>query len=144
MLTLEVKYTTGKAATPYKDSHRTPNKTHTPNQQQIVRTTYPSQVGLIPAVKTYLLNVLKKTNHHILCYCLRVSITMKRHHDHGNSYMKHLIGVTRLQFQRFSPLSSGQGAWLLGRVRGDVMLELRVLLLQTTGSRLAHWVVSQA
>ena len=42
---------------------------------------------------------------------VRVSIAVKRHHDHGNSYKgKHLIG-SGLQFQRFSPLSSWWGAW---------------------------------
>ena len=38
-------------------------------------------------------------------HCLKVSISVKRYHDHGNSYKgKHLIGD--LHFQRFSPLSS--------------------------------------
>ena len=42
---------------------------------------------------------------------VRVSIAVKRHYDHGNSYKgKHLIGAG-LWFQRFSPLSSWWGAW---------------------------------
>ena len=42
---------------------------------------------------------------------VRVSIAVKRHHDHGNSYKgKHFIGAG-LWFQRFSPLSSWQEAW---------------------------------
>jgi hypothetical protein len=43
---------------------------------------------------------------------VRVSIAVKRHHDHGNSYKKkkHLVGAG-LQFQRFSSLSSWQEAW---------------------------------
>ena len=42
---------------------------------------------------------------------VRVSVAMKRHHDHGNSHKgKHLIGAG-LQFQRFSPLLSWQEAW---------------------------------
>ena len=43
-----------------------------------------------------------------------------RHHDQGNSYKrKHLIG-TGLQFQRLSPLSSGQEEWQ----HADMVLEL--------------------
>jgi hypothetical protein len=43
-------------------------------------------------------------------------ITVKRHHDQGNSYKgEHLIGAG-LQFQRFNPLSSWWEVWqLLGR-----------------------------
>jgi len=36
---------------------------------------------------------------------VRVSIAMKRHHDHNSYKGQHLIG-TDLQVQRFSPLSS--------------------------------------
>jgi|UPI00001F6546 hypothetical protein len=47
-------------------------------------------------------------------------ITVKRHHDHSNSYKgKHLIGAG-LQFQRFSPLSSWREAWQhAGRQGGE-------------------------
>ena len=41
---------------------------------------------------------------------VRVSIATKRHHDQGNSYKGHLIGVG-LQVQRFSPLSLWEEAW---------------------------------
>jgi hypothetical protein len=42
---------------------------------------------------------------------VKVSIAANRHHDQGNSYKEqHLIGAG-LQVQRFSPLSSRQGAW---------------------------------
>jgi hypothetical protein len=42
--------------------------------------------------------------------CLRVSIAVKRHHDHSNYYKEqHLIGAG-LKFQRFSTLSSRQEA----------------------------------
>ena len=42
---------------------------------------------------------------------VRVFVAKKKHHDHGNSYKgKHFIEGARLQFQRFSPLSSWQGA----------------------------------
>jgi len=38
---------------------------------------------------------------------VKVSITVKRHHDHSNSYKgKHLIGAG-LKFQRCSPLLTG-------------------------------------
>jgi hypothetical protein len=44
-------------------------------------------------------------------HCLRVSITVNRHHDQSNSYKgHHLIGAS-LQVQRYSPLSSRQEAW---------------------------------
>ena len=47
---------------------------------------------------------------------VRVSISVKRRCDHGNSYKgQHLIGAG-FQVQRFSPLSSRQEAWQrLGR-----------------------------
>ena len=48
---------------------------------------------------------------------IKISITLRKHHDHSKSYKgKHLIGAG-LQFQRFSPLSScGWGTyWLAGR-----------------------------
>ena len=46
----------------------------------------------------------------VLYVLVRVSIAMKRHHDHDNSYKgRHLIG-TSLQIQRFSPLSEKE-AW---------------------------------
>lgn len=46
---------------------------------------------------------------------VRVSIAVKRHYDHGNSYKgKHLI-----QFQRFSPLSSWQQACHPGGRHGN-------------------------
>jgi hypothetical protein len=42
---------------------------------------------------------------------VRVSITVKRHHDHGNSYKgKHLVWIG-LQSQRFSQILSWQKAW---------------------------------
>lgn len=49
-------------------------------------------------------------------YLSHCSITLKRHHDQDNSYQrKHFIGAG-LQFQRFSPLSTWQGAgWHAGR-----------------------------
>lgn len=39
-----------------------------------------------------------------------VSIAVKRHHDHGNSYKEHLT-VVAAYIQRSSPLSSRWGAW---------------------------------
>ena len=55
-------------------------------------------------------------------------IAVKRHHDQGNSYKgKHLIGAG-LQFQRLSPFSSWQKAWLLEK-------ELRVLHLDLQTAR---------
>ena len=43
---------------------------------------------------------------------LRVSIAVKRHHYHDNSYKgKYLVGVACLQFQRFNPFSSRWGSW---------------------------------
>ena len=49
-----------------------------------------------------------QTFRHVL---IRLSIAMKRHHDHGNSYKeKHLIG-SGFQFHRFSPLSSWWEVW---------------------------------
>ena len=43
--------------------------------------------------------------------CLKVSLAMKRHHDHSNSYKgKHLFQAG-LQFQKFSALSSWQETW---------------------------------
>ena len=39
---------------------------------------------------------------------ISVSIAVKRHYDHGNSYKgKQLVG-TGLQFQRFSPHGAGE------------------------------------
>ena len=59
---------------------------------------------------------------------LRVSIAVKRHHDHGNSYKgKHFTGAS-LQSQRFSPLLSWWEAWR-GSLQAGIVLEkeLRVL-----------------
>ena len=43
--------------------------------------------------------------HHGQGKCLRVSIAVKRHHDHGDSNKgQHLVG-DGLQFQRFNPVS---------------------------------------
>ena len=47
-----------------------------------------------------------------------ISVSVTRHNDHGNSYKgKHLIG-TSLHFQRFSPLSSLQKAYLCSSRHG--------------------------
>jgi hypothetical protein len=44
-------------------------------------------------------------------FLVRVSIAVKRHHDHNNSYKrKHLIEAG-LQLQRFSPLLSWWEMW---------------------------------
>jgi hypothetical protein len=42
---------------------------------------------------------------------VRVSIATKRHHDQGNSYKGQPLVGARVQFQRFSSLSSWQEAW---------------------------------
>ena len=48
---------------------------------------------------------------------VRVSVGVKRHHDHGNSYKgKHLIG-TGLQFQSFSHYHHGKTWQQAGRHR---------------------------
>ena len=51
---------------------------------------------------------------------VKVSITVKRHHDQGDSYKgKHLIGAS-LQDQRFRPLSSWQET---GSMQAGIALE---------------------
>ena len=46
---------------------------------------------------------------------VRVSIAVKRHHDHGNSYKeKHLI-VAGLQFRDLVPCHHGEARWHTGR-----------------------------
>ena len=37
---------------------------------------------------------------------VRVSVTVKRHHDHSNSYKGKVFNWDGLHFQKFSPLSS--------------------------------------
>lgn len=53
-------------------------------------------------------NFNKRPQHvYFLGVLVGVSSSVKRLHDHRNSYkMKRLVVVTLLQFQRFSPLSS--------------------------------------
>jgi hypothetical protein len=52
--------------------------------------------------------------------CLRVSMTVNRHHDPGKSSKRqHLIGAG-LQVQRFSPISSG---WGHGSIQADTVQE---------------------
>ena len=71
-----------------------------------------------------------------------VSIAVKRHHDHSNSYKgKHLTG-DGLLFQRFSPLSSRQET---RQCAADMVLEkeLRVLHLDPQAAERdsePHWV----
>ena len=51
---------------------------------------------------------LCKISFKFMCDLVRVSIAVKKHHDHGNSYKgRDLIGhgEAHLQVQRFSPLS---------------------------------------
>ena len=44
--------------------------------------------------------------------CVLVFTALKKHYDHGNSYLKeHLIEVALLQFHKFSPLSLWQETW---------------------------------
>jgi hypothetical protein len=67
---------------------------------------------------------------------VRVSIAVKRHHDHGNYYTGKLLIGTGLQFHRFSPLLSSWETWQhIGRL--VLEKELRVLHLdrQAAGSR---------
>jgi hypothetical protein len=42
---------------------------------------------------------------------LRVSIAVKKHHDHGNMYKGRCLIGDGFQFQMFSPLSIWQKAW---------------------------------
>ena len=73
---------------------------------------------------------------------VKVLISVERYHDHVNFYKeKYLIKATCLQFQRFSKLSSWQGAC---GVPAEVVLELRVLHFnsEATGSQLTYWAVS--
>ena len=62
--------------------------------------------GLMPTKQVHSITPLYTTKPHILTILVRVSIAVKRHHDHGNSYRgKHVIGAG-LQFHTFSPLLS--------------------------------------
>ena len=61
--------------------------------------------------------------------CLRISVAVRRHHDHSSSYKgKHFIEVVR--FQRFSPLSPCREH---GGILADMLLGY---LLQATGNGL--------
>ena len=67
-----------------------------------------------------------------------VSIAVKRHHVHGNSYKgKHLIGCLKF---RGSVLNILVG---LGSIQADMELEKELrglhLDMQATGSKLRHW-----
>jgi hypothetical protein len=57
-----------------------------------------------------------------------VSVAVKRHHYHGNSYKgKHLIGAG-LQFQRFSPLSCQEAWWHTGRHNAGEVVDTSTLI----------------
>ena len=78
------------------------------------------------------------------CVLVRVSIAVKRHHDHGISYKgRHIIVVALLWFRDLVHYHHGgkQGSMQADRVLDK---ELRVLHLdsQATGSGLRHWAVS--
>jgi hypothetical protein len=63
------------------------------------------------------------------CVFVLISIAVKRHHGHGNSYKgKHLTGAV-LQVQRFSPLSIIMERSMVTCMQTDMVLEkeLRVL-----------------
>jgi hypothetical protein len=45
------------------------------------------------------------------CVLVRVSIAVKKHHNHNNSYRGDYFIWAALHFQRFSPLSSWPEAW---------------------------------
>ena len=64
--------------------------------------------------------------------CLRVSIAVKRHHDHGNSYKgKHLIEVVAYSFRGLIHYHRGGGhGGELCSVQTDMVLELRLLHLE--------------
>lgn len=70
---------------------------------------------------------------------VKVSITVKRHHNHSNSYKgQHLIGAG-LKFQRCSPLLT---LWEDGSAQADIVLEkdLRGLDLdQGHQETVSHW-----
>ena len=74
--------------------------------------------------------------------CLRVSMAVKRHHDHNNSHKgKCLIGPG-LQFQRFRPLLSWQEAWQhAGQHGAGQRAEVLHFNPQTIGSELSHTLV---
>jgi hypothetical protein len=76
-------------------------------------------------------NLETSITYHLWCFeiewpGLRLSIAMKRHHDHRNSYKgRYLIGAG-LQFQRFSPSSSW---WEHGGMQAGMVLEKEVRVL---------------
>ena len=89
-----------------------------------------------PSVLAPLVNSLPNIPH--VEDCLRISIAVKTHHDHSNSYKgEHLIWDS-LQLQIFRPLLSGGKQ---GSMQADMVLErkLRVLHLdpQATGNELS-------
>ena len=76
--------------------------------------------------------------------CLRISIAVKRHHDHGNSYKgKHLAGAG-LHLQRFCQLSSWQEAWRhTGRYGAGIEAENSTSRLAGSQKGMPHWVCTE-
>jgi hypothetical protein len=76
----------------------------------------------------------------MLSVLVRVSVAVKRHRDHSNSYKgKHLIG-TGLQVQRFSSLSSWREAWWhAGRHGAGEVAESSTSGLADSRKNKRHW-----
>ena len=73
-------------------------------------------------------------------FCLRISIAVKKHHDHSNSYKgKLLIGVAHLQFRSWVHWGKQ------GSIQTDMVLEkeLRVLTSWLTGNSLSIYETSK-